>query len=818
MRSIPRRPSALLPLLLVLQLPVTAQDDLSRIEGVPAQALAAAARRVESALELAGARLPADASAALAAALAQAGDEDLVDGVQATLDPLCLAEVHINPEGRVKVRPGPAPAVLVQNGWTVHLVKVHNEAGVTAPLRLRSPNAAPVVAPSSYQPRAVTTISAAEVRDRWLDVSVLDDRPLSATLSGLVLEYRPIALYSRDAGQREARLSFDAGHGSQDLGFRADLDVLFRCEPAVPVVLRVRDVDGSPTTAHFVVTDDHGRVYPARWRRLEPDFFFQDQVYRADGEALHLPPGEYDVRYGRGPEYLERLRRITVTAEDPREETFQLERWVHLAKEGWYSGDHHVHAAGCAHYEAPTEGVGPATMIRHILGEDLNVGCVLAWGPCWFAQKEYFDGKDHPLSRRSHLMRYDVEISGFASSHAGHLCLLRLTEDDYPGTSHPNDWPSWNLPVLQWAKEQGAVVGYSHSGWGLEVAATHPLTYELPPFDGIGANEYVVDAVHGAVDFISMVDTPAPWELNVWYHVLNCGYETRISGETDFPCIYGERVGLGRSYVRLESGTLTFDSWIEGIRDGAAYVSDGLSHLVDFAVGDLEVGATGAVGRPSVLATSAGKELRVSARVAAWLSPTPAGALDIDGHRDVFVYDDLEALDAAILEGPEVVAALERKQIQWLLDGARGRAAADGRPIRERSLRDRPYWHVERARVEDSRRVPVELIVNGEVAAVREVEADGSWSSVSFDWTPERSSWVCLRIYPSSHTNPIFVEVDGAPIRANPRSARWCADAVEQCWKNKRDATRESEREAARAAYDVARKAYERIELEARGR
>ena len=26
---------------------------------------------------------------------------------------------------------------------------------------------------------------------------------------------------------------------------------------------------------------------------------------------------------------------------------------------------------------------------------------------------------------------------------------------------------------------------------------THPLTYELPPFDGIGANEYVVDAVHG---------------------------------------------------------------------------------------------------------------------------------------------------------------------------------------------------------------------------------------------------------------------------------------------------------------------------------
>ena len=32
-------------------------------------------------------------------------------------------------------------------------------------------------------------------------------------------------------------------------------------------------------------------------------------------------------------------------------------------------------------------------MMRHILGEDLNVGCVLSWGPCWYFQKQYFEGK-----------------------------------------------------------------------------------------------------------------------------------------------------------------------------------------------------------------------------------------------------------------------------------------------------------------------------------------------------------------------------------------------------------------------------------------
>ena len=70
-------------------------------------------------------------------------------------------------------------------------------------------------------------------------------------------------------------------------------------------------------------------------------------------------------------------------------------------------------------------------MMRHILGEDLNVGCVLSWGPCWYHQKEFFEGSVHKLSTKDYVMRYDVEVSGFPSQHAGHLCLLRLKEDDY---------------------------------------------------------------------------------------------------------------------------------------------------------------------------------------------------------------------------------------------------------------------------------------------------------------------------------------------------------------------------------------------------
>ena len=729
--------------------------DAAPVASVERQPLAAQVRRVQETLDSLGQPLAPETSAALEAAFALDDAGDAVRRIQDILDPLCLATVSINPESRVKSSPGLGSAQLVQQGWTVFLVKVVNEAGITAPLEATSPNAAKIVGPSSGSPEPPAGLSDAEVADRWADIRMFNDRPMTPTLSGLGVEYRLLQVFSRDAGKREARISFDAGQGTQDLGFRSDIDILFDAAPATKVVLEVIDEDGSDCMASFLIRDRLGRVYPAQSRRLAPDFFFHPQVYRTTGEHLFLPPGDYEVSWTRGPEYLPQRRTLSVGSGPEQRERFELVRWIHLADHSWYSGDHHVHAAGCSHYESPTAGVGPEDMMRHILGEDLNVGCVLSWGPCWYHQKQFFDGGVHPLSTPDYVMRYDVEVSGFPSSHAGHLCLLRLAEDDYPGTDRIEQWPSWTLPVLQWGKEQGGVVGFSHSGWGLEIADETIPSLEMPRFDGIGANEYIVDVTHDAVDFLSAVDTPINWELNIWYHTLNCGFRTRISGETDFPCIYGERVGLGRLYVKLDDDTLDFDRYVEGIKQGRSYVTDGKSHLVDFKIGDVEVGDNG-----SEVRHAGGSPVRIACRVAAMLPPeTPPG-----------------------LAG-----------------------------VASRPLAQKPYWELERSRIGGSRRVPVELIVNGQVAARSEIEADGTLRDLSWEVPIEQSSWVAVRIWPSSHTNPIWVTVDDEPVRASRASAQWCLDAVGVCWNQKKGQYRADEIEAARRAYEHARDVYRAI-------
>ena len=809
--------------------PGPATLDIVQVEGQP---LAANLQRLIDALDYMGAPLAAE----LRASLEKAGQARDAAALQALIDPHVLLAVHINPEARVKAARGPAAALLQQGGYTPVLVKVVNESRGTQRLGIGSPQAGPVYAGMArlsserMQQQHLRENENTERRtDRFLDVEMFTAPPMTPTLSGLDVEYVVALIYSSEAGRREATLTFDAGQGTQDLGFRAEVPVLFTARPAVAVTLRVRDHDGTPTTGRFQFIDKQGHVFPPQVKRLAPDLFFQKQIYRSDGETVLLPPGELTMWFGRGPEYRWIQRRVTIPAPGStggsasaanHEIAVRLERWVDPQARGFYSGDHHIHAAGCGHYTSPTEGVDPAVMFRQVKGEGLNVGSVLTWGPGFDHQQQFFSPTADRHSETVNLMKYDIEVSGFGSQALGHVVLLNLKEQIYPGAKGSQGWPSWTLPVLRWARAQGGVVGYAHSASGLQIDAAAATTRLIDQFDrntnrqleaaesdaallpepfatvdangdasitdaelrashdrvddqlpnlaipelnSVGAQEIFVTAAHGAVDFISAMDTDRIAEWNAWYHLMNVGFPLKASGETDFPCMSGTRVGQGRSYVQLgRGGRVDYAEWCSRLARGRSYLSDGYAHALDFTVNDSTAG-------DEVRLTAPGQ---VTVRTTVAFSPeTPlepiyGGIIPVGGLRYV---------------GGTVI-------------------------MREEQSRDPLYARGRRL---------VEVVVNGRPVASREVPADGRAHTLEFSVPVGRSSWVGVRQFPQLHTNPVNVLVAGQPIRASRQSALWALACIDQLWRTRNRNIAPAERDAAEKAYEEARAIYRRLAADA---
>ena len=802
-----------------------AADELPPVE-VGGQPLAANVLRLVQALDYLGAPLPQQTVDALTAA-AKARD---AAELQNLLDPHVLLAVSLNPEVRVKVDRGPAKAVLQQAGWTPVIVKVVNLSTATKTLRITSPQSGPVYAgvaqlsmQRQQQPQLRENENTRSATDRFLAVEMFAAPPMTASLSGLEVEYTIALVYSSEAGKREATIGFDAGQGTQDLGFRAQTPVLFDVRPAVPVKLTIEDFDGQPTVGRLLFRDAQGRVYPPQPKRLAPDLYFQPQIYRQSGDTVLLPPGKFRLQASRGPEYRVLEQEAVVPAAEEAKLHVRLARWVNPQKHGFYSGDHHIHAAGCAHYTSPTEGVRPEDMFLQVKGEGLNVGCVLTWGPCYDFQRRFFEPKPHDLSDPRTVLKYDLEISGFGSQALGHVCLLNLKDQTYPGSegTATKGWPTWTTPVMRWAKQQGGVTGYAHSASGLaidaknatnrlltaldgdndgrlsvaeagrglfpehfsaidadrdgfavesELIASHNRAaeqlpnYAIPEMNGVGAMEICVSCVEGVCDFISAMDTARIQEWNTWYHLLNCGFPLKVSGETDFPCMSSRNVGQGRVYVQLGNvDRIDFAAWCEGLRRGQSYVSDGYAHALDFRVNGQ------APGRGDVPLSQPG----------------------------------VVEVRASVAFAPETPAAV-----------AHGTVAPPGG---KRLMGDTVQLHAARSEemVQGGERL-VEIVVNGKAVASRTVPADGKVHELHFPIRIDRSSWVALRQFPQLHTNPVNVIVAESPIRASRRSAQWCAGTIDLLWRNREKRISPAERAEAHRAFQKALAHYAEIAAQCR--
>lgn len=124
--------------------------------------------------------------------------------------PLKLITISISPESRVKAASEDIATEIQQGVWKDFLIDIENAAGITAPLEIES---------KQFMQNADDTS-----RDRWLQIELAP----TGALSGNRNELRTLKIKSRDSGIRTAIFNFNAGQGTQDLGFRSDVLITFK--------------------------------------------------------------------------------------------------------------------------------------------------------------------------------------------------------------------------------------------------------------------------------------------------------------------------------------------------------------------------------------------------------------------------------------------------------------------------------------------------------------------------------------------------------------------------------------------------------------
>lgn len=343
---------------------------------------------------------------------------------------------------------------------------------------------------------------------------------------------------------------------------------------AVPARVGLYDAQGrmpAPGEQALVVPrfTDRTRQVPVRrgfefWPAGKGYAFYVDGEYEAQ-----VPAGRYQLVVGRGPEFRIHTQEVEIATHGHTRVEVALQRWIDMPKQGWYSGDAHIHIER-------TRNANPA--IHSLLSaEDIHVANLLQMGNLaryYFPQ--YAFGEDGHYLRDNHAL-----VSGQESprtGHRGHTISLNISR-----YHDPVDFFLYHDTAMA-VQADGGLFGYAHA----IIDAFHV------------SRGLALDVPMGLVDFLevlqfSMIDT------EFLYDFWNLGFRLAPIAGSDFP--YINLPGTERSYVRID-GPFSPQAWFEGLRQGRTFVTNG--PILSLEVADGTIGDT--------VAAEKGETLNISAR------------------------------------------------------------------------------------------------------------------------------------------------------------------------------------------------------------
>jgi TolB protein len=431
--------------------------------------------------------------------------------------------------------------------------------------------------------------------------------------------------------------------------------------------LTVRLLDGQPIAARVSVVGSDGKPYASPGSILRQPEGATPYFY-ADGKfVVTLPPGVARLEFWRGVEYLP--ARVDVDLQSDAEIAVRLVRWVHLAEEGWYSGDSHIHL----HTGGPIK-VDVADALLAARAEDLNYSnlCVSNNVGDDVRDAELITGKPHALSDERHLLVFGEEMRSSIYGHMQFFGIKKLVEPQYTGfdkTPISNDYPP-NFQQAEEAVRQGGVVTYGHP-----IFTNQPDPFTVDPLvHNAAARELPIDAVLGKVHAMDLMCYGSDEDLSaqLWYRLLNTGLRLAASVGTD-ALLDHPTLPLGgeRVYVKVD-GKFTMENWLNGLKAGRSFVTNG--PMLSLRVNGQGIGETVRLDAPG--------KVRVEAEVQ---SAVPLSTLELIASGNIVRSEPCPAKQG---EGgiviKQLVADISMEQSGWVALRARGQAS--------RHVFDGPAW------------------------------------------------------------------------------------------------------------------------------
>lgn len=350
----------------------------------------------------------------------------------------------------------------------------------------------------------------------------------------------------------------------------------------IPARVYIERVDAKDAKSrwHFVESgSSEGKVAIYNKTRAAGKSVEMHTAVSAHPFIANVPAGTYQVTVESGKEYRSWSKLVTTTGAKATQLEIRLERWIHMAEEGWFSGDTHLHL--------------PVDHLKtFVAAEDLNIAFPMTG---WVTR-----GYESPLpSYSKQTGRVEKELVKIDETHLIHPLNTEweiFTVDGNRHTlgavfaiGHKEPFDIGAPPVLPIAKEtrrQGGLLELDKHNWPWSMMIIPIMDVDLFEL----TNNHIWRAEFAFTKWYPEYTAPymniekdadggftergwIEFGFQNYYTMLNCGFRMRPTAGTAAG-VHPVFPGFGRVYVEQPDG-FSRGNWLEQLNAGRSFVTTG---------------------------------------------------------------------------------------------------------------------------------------------------------------------------------------------------------------------------------------------------